>query len=103
MRIYLFPLACMAVAVLSGCQLLDGFFGGGGGKPPDEHPPSEAVATWLNYLIPGGGGLLGLIRWGYIEVRKAQIEKAHAALIAAGKADADNDGEEDKPDEVKTP
>src|SRR3990167_8076871 len=94
MRIYLFPLACMVISILSGCSILDSFFGTG---KPGETPPVDAVGTWLNYVIPGGGGLLGLARWGYVEVRKVQIEKAHAALVAAGKSDADRDGVEDKP------
>ena len=95
MKVYLFPLGCMVIAILSGCSILDSFFGTG--KPPGEASPSDAVGTWLNYVIPGGGGLLGLVRWGYVEVRKVQIEKAHAALVAAGKSDADRDGVEDKP------
>lgn len=98
MKVWIYPLGFMAIAALSGCSLLDTFFGVGG--KPGEAAPSDAVSSWLNYLIPGGGGILGLARWGYVEVRKVQVERAHAELVAAGKRDDDKDGVEDPP--IKT-
>lgn len=95
MKVWIYPIGFMAIAALSGCSLLDTFFGVG--STPGTPAPVDGVGGLVNTILPGAGALIGLARWGYIEVRKVQIERRHAELVAAGKKDEDNNGEEDQP------
>jgi hypothetical protein len=85
------------LSLMSGCTFLDWLAGvnpDGTQKPGD--PPAGLVGTVVNYAIPGGGAVIGLLTTAWAALRgrkwKAAFEttaKVIEAIPAAGKAVAD--------------